>query len=109
MAVALEKSNMGSLREMQHKDQYGNIISSCSPAFLFPHSPHGFLTPLLLSTADPDWSNPTRPRFERPLDTIKSFEAAIYGTYSSNRHSYAKTGSLGRPRTDHTMLITISR
>ncbi|KAJ5594117.1 uncharacterized protein N7459_000325 [Penicillium hispanicum] len=68
MAVALEKSNLGSLREMQHKDQYGNVIT------------------------DPDWSNPTRPRFERPLDTIRSFEAAIYGTYSSTRPvSYART------------------
>ncbi|KAJ5119034.1 hypothetical protein N7448_010743 [Penicillium atrosanguineum] len=67
MAVALEKSNMGSLREMEHKDQFGNVIT------------------------DPDWSNPTRPRFERPLDTIKAFEAAIYGTYSSNRQSYIKT------------------
>jgi hypothetical protein len=45
-------------------------------------------------SADPDWSNPTRPRFERPLDTIRSFEAAIYGTYSSQRPvSYARTGS----------------
>jgi hypothetical protein len=68
MAVALEKSNMGSLRAMEHKDQYGNPIT------------------------DPDWSNPTRPRFERPLDTIRSFEAAIYGTYTSTRPvSYART------------------
>ncbi|KAL4926956.1 uncharacterized protein BDV17DRAFT_268330 [Aspergillus undulatus] len=59
---------MGSLRSMQHKDQYGNIIS------------------------EPDLSNPTRPRFERPLDTIRSFEAAIYGQYASNRMSYAQTG-----------------
>lgn len=28
MLVALEKSTIGSLREMQHKDQYGNVISS---------------------------------------------------------------------------------
>ena len=33
-------------------------------------------------TADPDRSNPTRPRMERPLDTIRSFEAAIDGSYS---------------------------
>ncbi|KAJ5614372.1 hypothetical protein N7528_008026 [Penicillium herquei] len=66
--VALEKSNLGSLREIQHKDQFGNLIT------------------------DPDWSNPTRPRFERPLDTIRSFEAAIYGTYTSQRPaSYART------------------
>lgn len=45
--------------------------------------------------ADPDLSNPTRPRLERPLDTIRSFEAAIYGTYTSQRpNSYARTGSL---------------
>lgn len=31
--------------------------------------------------ADPDRSNPTRPRMERPLDTIRSFEAAIDGRY----------------------------
>ncbi|KAJ5124765.1 Protein of unknown function DUF2406 [Penicillium bovifimosum] len=66
MAVALEKSNLGSLRDIQHKDQFGNIIT------------------------DPDLSNPTRPRLERPLDTIRSFEAAIYGSYS-NRASYART------------------
>ncbi|PYI13476.1 hypothetical protein BO99DRAFT_55770 [Aspergillus violaceofuscus CBS 115571] len=65
--VALEESTLGSLRTMQHKDQYGNVIT------------------------DPDLSNPTRPRFERPLDTIRSFEAAIYGTYSSRPVSYART------------------
>ncbi|KAL4996412.1 hypothetical protein BDV10DRAFT_172420 [Aspergillus recurvatus] len=69
--VALEKSNLGSLRAMQHKDQYGNIIT------------------------DPDLSNPTRPRFERPLDTIRSFEAAIYGQYTSRPTSYAQTGEEG--------------
>ncbi|KAJ5510734.1 hypothetical protein N7453_002837 [Penicillium expansum] len=68
MAVALEKSNLGSLREIEFKDQYGNVIT------------------------DPDLSNPTRPRLERPLDTIRSFEAAINGSYNSNRASYVKTG-----------------
>ncbi|TPR08629.1 Aminopeptidase I zinc metalloprotease (M18) family protein [Aspergillus niger] len=67
--VALEQSTLGSLRTMQHKDQYGNIIT------------------------DPDLSNPTRPRFERPLETIRSFEAAIYGTYSSRPASYVRTES----------------
>ncbi|KAJ5260555.1 hypothetical protein N7478_012160 [Penicillium angulare] len=42
-----------SLRSIQHKDRQGKII------------------------ADPDRSNPTRARLERPLDTIRSFEAAI--------------------------------
>ncbi|KAB8229204.1 uncharacterized protein BDW43DRAFT_303321 [Aspergillus alliaceus] len=74
MLVALEKSTLGSLREMQHKDQYGNVIT------------------------DPDLSNPTRPRLERPLDTIRSFEAAIYGTYNSRPVSYARTGHNGYSR-----------
>lgn len=39
------------------------------------------------STADPDRSNPTRPRWERPLDTIRSFEAAIDGVYTRKNSS----------------------
>lgn len=46
------------LRSIQHKDAFGNAI------------------------ADPDKSNPTRNRWERPLDTIRSFEAAIDGGYA---------------------------
>ena len=38
-------------------------------------------------TADPDRSNPTRNRMERPLDTIRSFHAAAEGT-TSHRGSY---------------------
>lgn len=34
--------------------------------------------------ADPDLSNPTRWREERPLDTIRAFEAAIEGSYRSS-------------------------
>lgn len=37
---------------------------------------------LIHPTAEPDRSNPTRSRWERPLDTIRSFEAAIDGGYS---------------------------
>uniref|UniRef100_A0A093VBX3 Uncharacterized protein C19C7.04c n=1 Tax=Talaromyces marneffei PM1 TaxID=1077442 RepID=A0A093VBX3_TALMA len=73
MVATLEKSNLGSLRSIQHKDQYGNVIT------------------------DPDLSNPTRPRFERPLDTIRSFEAAIDGSYHSRRMSYATDASQSRP------------
>ena len=62
---------------------------------LHSHSSLGGL--LTLASADPDLSNPTRPRFERPLDTIRSFEAAIYGAYSNNRGSYARTGTLVSP------------
>jgi hypothetical protein len=46
------------LRSLQHKDALGNAI------------------------AEPDKSNPTRHRWERPLETIRSFEAAIDGGYS---------------------------
>lgn len=55
---AMTKSSLAPLRSIQHKDAFGNPI------------------------ADPDRSNPTRSRWERPLDTIRSFEAAIDGGYS---------------------------
>ncbi|KAM0459631.1 hypothetical protein ACHAPV_005345 [Trichoderma viride] len=51
-------TSLSPLRAIQHKDTYGNVI------------------------ADPDLSNPTRNRWERPLDTIRSFEAAIEGDYA---------------------------
>ncbi|KDB21548.1 hypothetical protein H109_06528 [Trichophyton interdigitale MR816] len=65
-AIALQESSLGQLRGIQHKDRFGNPIT------------------------EPDLSNPTRYRFERPLDTIRSFEAAIDGTYGSRRMSYAR-------------------
>ncbi|EGZ77306.1 hypothetical protein NEUTE2DRAFT_100018 [Neurospora tetrasperma FGSC 2509] len=58
------KSSLASLRNVQHKDVFGNPI------------------------ADPDRSNPTLSRWERPLDTIRSFEAAIDGAYSNRRSIY---------------------
>lgn len=42
------------------------------------HHEHGTDTS---PAAEPDLSNPTRSRWERPLDTIRSFEAAIDGEY----------------------------
>ncbi|KAJ6178472.1 hypothetical protein N7519_008933 [Penicillium mononematosum] len=87
MTVALEKSNLGSLREIQFKDQYGNVISSYPLAII---GSWDFLANPCFVPADPDLSNPTRPRFERPLDTIRSFEAAINSSYNNNRASYAK-------------------
>ncbi|KAI1408917.1 hypothetical protein F5Y13DRAFT_99539 [Hypoxylon sp. FL1857] len=53
-----------SLRSLQHKDIYGNPIT------------------------DPDRSNPTRSRSERPLDTIRAFEAAIDGAYNNRKSMY---------------------
>ncbi|KAH8732743.1 hypothetical protein GQ44DRAFT_601644 [Phaeosphaeriaceae sp. PMI808] len=63
IAAALEKPTLQSLRSFQHNDSSGNPI------------------------ADPDLSNPTRSRWERPLDTIKSFEAAIDGEYRRRAQS----------------------
>ncbi|KAL3419024.1 hypothetical protein PVAG01_09245 [Phlyctema vagabunda] len=62
------KSSLASIRDIQHRDAEGNPI------------------------ADPDRSNPTRSRWERPLDTIRSFEAAIDGNYS--RKSYMRSESV---------------
>ncbi|KAJ5689851.1 hypothetical protein N7462_004243 [Penicillium macrosclerotiorum] len=53
--------DMFSLRSMQHRDRDGKLIT------------------------DPDRSNPTRNRLERPLDTIRSFEAAIEAHGKQNR------------------------
>ncbi|KAK5112525.1 hypothetical protein LTR62_004282 [Meristemomyces frigidus] len=58
-----EQSTLVSLRTTPHKDVNGNVI------------------------VDPDLSNPTRPRMERPLDTIRSFEKAIDNGYK-RRSSY---------------------
>ncbi|KAL6868988.1 hypothetical protein ACO1O0_000311 [Amphichorda felina] len=42
---------------------------------------------------DPDRSNPTRSRWERPLETIRSFEAAIDGAYNRKSMVRAETDS----------------
>jgi len=64
-SVALEESNLGDLRKMVHKDAAGNIIT------------------------DPDRANPTRPRLERPLETIMSFQRNIDYTDSNRRSPYS--------------------
>ncbi|KAM0332129.1 hypothetical protein ACHAQA_002401 [Verticillium albo-atrum] len=69
---AMTKSSLAPLRAIQHRDSYGNSI------------------------AEPDRSNPTRSRWERPLDTIRSFEAAIDGGYS--RKSMIRSDSESVPQ-----------
>ena len=64
---------------MEHRDADGNIIG-ISRTLKAP-------TLSQLLAVDADRSNPTRPRLERPLDTIRSFEAAIDGSYTK-RQSY---------------------
>ncbi|KAL1303707.1 hypothetical protein AAFC00_007059 [Neodothiora populina] len=66
-AAVLEKATIESLRKVQHKDRDGNII------------------------ADPDLSNPTRSRWERPLDTIRSFDKNIEAGYK--RRSLSRSES----------------
>ncbi|KAL5416203.1 hypothetical protein PMIN03_002241 [Paraphaeosphaeria minitans] len=63
IAAALEKPTLQSLRSFQHTDKDGVPI------------------------AEPDLSNPTRSRWERPLDTIRSFEAAIDSEYKRRAHT----------------------
>lgn len=57
-----------------------------------------YLTVVSNESVDPDLSNPTRHRFERPLDTIRAFEAAIDGSYSNRRTSYARPGTANPDR-----------
>ncbi|KAH6650832.1 hypothetical protein F5144DRAFT_543825 [Chaetomium tenue] len=66
------KSSLASLRSIQHKDVFGNPIP------------------------EPDRSNPTRSRWERPLDTIRSFEAAIDGGYNNRRSIIRPDGNVSR-------------
>ncbi|KAG6002542.1 hypothetical protein E4U43_001101 [Claviceps pusilla] len=69
VAAMKPDSTKASIRSMQHRDPWGNPI------------------------ADPDKSNPTRNRWERPLDTIRSFEAAIDGGYQRKSLYRADTDS----------------
>jgi hypothetical protein len=73
-------------------------LSVCRMNLLLPLLPFGKREQLtsLVAAAEPDRSNPTRNRWERPLDTIRSFEAAIDGGYSS-RKSYIRSGSYTLP------------
>ncbi|RKF74364.1 hypothetical protein GcM1_240147 [Golovinomyces cichoracearum] len=56
-AACNTKTTLAPIRAIQHRDKFGNPI------------------------LEPDRSNPTRSRWERPLDTIRSFEAAVDGSY----------------------------
>ncbi|KAF7878875.1 hypothetical protein EAF04_000078 [Stromatinia cepivora] len=71
-AVASEvPTSLAPIRAIQHRDSQGNPI------------------------ADPDRSNPTRSRWERPLDTIRAFEAAIDGNYSSRKSMIRAESDVG--------------
>lgn len=76
---------MGSIRAMQHRDANGEIISM-ENARTIPR----YAKLADMEAADPDRSNPTRPRLERPLATIMSFHAAVDGVYGER--TYSKSG-----------------
>lgn len=84
-AYLVEQATLESLREGQHKDVNGNVISKL---FLAKSAAHAVADSQI---ADPDLSNPTRPRLERPLDTIRSFEKAIDNGYK-RRSSMVRGG-----------------
>lgn len=84
-AQLLEQTTIGSLRSAQHLDVNGNPISkSCDLGIDRTRADK--------SAADPDLSNPTRPRMERPLDTIRAFEKAIDNGYK-RRSSMMRGGT----------------
>lgn len=66
---------------MQHRDREGKVISMSSTLNGLDQERRDSNT----VPADPDLSNPTRNRLERPLDTIRSFEAAIDAHRKQNR------------------------
>jgi hypothetical protein len=84
-AVALEESNLGDLRKMVHKDAAGNIISEPPKLYKPMFEP---MDANSTCSADPDRANPTRPRLERPLETIMSFQRNIDYTDHARRSPY---------------------
>ncbi|KAL9081117.1 MAG: hypothetical protein Q9159_007424 [Coniocarpon cinnabarinum] len=63
-----EANTLPAIRQAQYKDWRGDVIT------------------------DADASNPTRPRLERPLDTIRSFEAAIDNEWK-RKDTLTRTGA----------------
>ena len=85
VAVALQQSTLASLRSSTYADQFGNPIRKW---LMYSGSS---TAPSNSVIVEPDRSNPTRPRWERPLDTIRSFEAAIDSEYRQ-RKSMMRSG-----------------
>jgi len=75
-------------------------MSMATPSVCSRRTPVRAACNLTLRAVDPDLSNPTRPRMERPLDTIRSFEKAIDNGYK-RRASYTASRKTA-PLTHHT-------
>ncbi|KAF1811364.1 hypothetical protein P152DRAFT_450491 [Eremomyces bilateralis CBS 781.70] len=76
VARALEASTLGALRTGTLKDIHGNVIT------------------------DPDRSNPTRSRMERPLDTIRGFDEQIEKSWWDKRQSMYGSNGMFEPNGD---------
>ena len=92
VANVLEETTLTDLRQVRHKDAYGNEIGMYVSVYYVSRS-------LMPYAVDPDLSNPTRPRLERPLDTIKNFEKAIDDGYK-RRSTHVRQGAQ-RPTPPH--------
>lgn len=77
---------MAPIRTLTHKDEKGNPIG-----MPFTRSP--ILPSSLILLVDPDFSNPTRSRWERPLETIRRFQEQIDEDYK-RRVTVAGQGEL---------------
>jgi len=77
IAQQLEKATIASLRSSQYFDMHGSPIT------------------------DPDFSNPTRRRTERPLETIMSFEAAIDREYKRQRDAAREAARMSFAQNDN--------
>lgn len=86
VAASRTESSLAPLRAIQHRDSLGQTIGMRCLDCLRNRT----YRLISLFVAEPDRSNPTRSRWERPLDTIRSFEAAIDGNYS--RKSMVRSG-----------------
>ena len=68
MEAITSVTSLASIREIQFRDNNGNLIS------------------------EPDASNPSRPKFERPLDTIRGFEERIRRAEREERAAFIRAG-----------------
>jgi hypothetical protein len=84
VALALEKPTLSSLQNVRCSDVFGNFISELDKSDCW------FLILIKICTGDPDRSNPTRWRMERPLETIKSFEITIDRAHAQRQSSYIR-------------------
>lgn len=81
------KNHARSLSTLKFKDRFGNDIGTQTTEKIQIST--GLRVLMLEITVEPDLTNPTRHRWERPLDTIRGFEAAIYK--DEHRGSYVGT------------------